>query len=904
MLDHRVSPLLDAMEVGECFARHDGASCYRILHSESGREFVLKHISVPASRDQVDALLLTGAYASEEEADAYYRKEAEALVQEAENRKKLLDCPYILPFLGVQMEKKEDVGYDVYAVLPKRNSLESYLSENAVSHLRGINMGIDLCVALAALREEGYVHGNLKPGNVFFSDTGRFLLGDFGLISTQDMQYAVLPEQYKSPYSAPELAGILGGLNPTVDLYSLGMILYRIYNGNHAPFEDEQTSPKAADAKRTAGEELPAPLYADYELSAIIRKACAFDPKERYQTPDEMRLELESYMRRNAVSDHLIVPPLVTDGELLDPEAAEAEPEPVRFADPEQLDENFKKTFQPEEKKDKKQPQEEVPILSDEPPQLAADRRRLAQKLKQKEKRRKRAWIIFAAVMALLLAAIGLYEFTDLGKGLWHYFVTVEELQVSDVTDDSLKLSLRTNNTNPDDFTALCQDVYGNSYSGRFADGSVLFTGLNPGTQYNLKIELPGTHKLSGPTGVTAVTMDRVEVLTFTAVQGTEEGAVQLNLVVKDEAAEPEKWSLAYGKTGEEPASLDFSGHSVQVQGLETGSEYSFTLTERQDLYLTGQTRTVFTPLPPIQASDLALEAIQNGEATVSWRCAGTLPESWTLSCGDAQGTELPVELLEPKEDENSWICAAKITGLAPDVPYSLKLTAPGLYQPLTMELVDDAIRVSDLTAQPEAEGLRISWTASRDPAEGWILEADCGADAPRSLPVTGNSVLLTTLPELDYKLTLRTADGSRCEGSLSITARSQDYQRFTRLGLGNGITIGTYDTPSQENWSFEDLGGGTVRYHQSDPVTFVITVSDGMPEASEEQVIVQYVIREAGSDKVVHYDTEARSWNSLWNGARWMGQIPWKPSTPGEYTFSIYLNGQRLGTIGFTLLG
>ena len=168
MLDHKVSPLLDAMEVGECFASHDGASCYRILHPESGREFVLKHISVPAGEEKVEALLLSGAYASQAEADAYYRKEAEGLVKEAEARKKLLDCPYILPFLGVQMEKKAGVGYDVYAVLPKRNSLETYLNENAVSHLRGINMGIDLCAALGALREEGYVHANLKPATCSF----------------------------------------------------------------------------------------------------------------------------------------------------------------------------------------------------------------------------------------------------------------------------------------------------------------------------------------------------------------------------------------------------------------------------------------------------------------------------------------------------------------------------------------------------------------------------------------------------------------------------------------------------------------------------------------------------------------------------------------------------------------
>ncbi|MBQ9374146.1 MAG: hypothetical protein IJU06_05015, partial [Oscillospiraceae bacterium] len=151
----KISPLLDAMELGECFSQHEGVSCYALTHPESGREFVLKHISIPASADQVQALLLTGAYASEAEAAEYYRKEAEALVKEAEDRKKLLDCPYILPFLGVQMEPKEEgVGYEVYAVLPKRNSLKDYLEQNAISHLRGINMGIDLCVALSALREE------------------------------------------------------------------------------------------------------------------------------------------------------------------------------------------------------------------------------------------------------------------------------------------------------------------------------------------------------------------------------------------------------------------------------------------------------------------------------------------------------------------------------------------------------------------------------------------------------------------------------------------------------------------------------------------------------------------------------------------------------------------------------
>ena len=911
MLDHKVSPLLDAMEVGECFAQHDGAACYRILHPESGREFVLKHISVPAGEEQVEALLLTGAYASQEEADAYYRKEAEALVREAENRKKLLDCPYILPFLGVQMEKKPGVGYDVYAVLPKRNSLEGYLNENAVSHLRGINMGIDLCVALAALREEGYVHGNLKPGNVFFSDTGRFLLGDFGLISTEDMQYAVLPEQYRSSYSAPELSGFLG-LNETVDIYSLGMILYRIYNGNHAPFEDEKTGTRAAEARRLAGEALPAPIYADYELAEIILKACAFEPAERYQSPEEMRVELEQYMRRNAVSDHLIVPPLVNDEGPVSAEAAAEETEPVRFADPEKMDEQFKKSFKPEASKggkkkkrrddDEPLPISESPILSDEPPQLAADRRRLAAKLKKARQRRKRAWIAFAAAMVLLVTLIGLYEFTDLGKGLWHYFVKVDKLTVSQITADSLRVDIASDAAATDDFIAYCQDAYGNSKSGHFVGGTVFFQDLNPNTQYNIKLELPGLHKLSGATSASAVTKPLTELLTFEAAPGSEGGSVRLELVVKDEATEPETWTLAYGKTGETPQETRFSGHSFQLSGLEAGAEYTFTLLPGQELYLSGKTETVFTPLQSVEASELRLEKIENGEALLRWNCTTELPVSWALRCTGPDGKELPVEIQPPVSGEEGWLCSAAIPNIVPDTAYTVTLSAPGLGAPLSLELRDDIITVSEFSAEATGDGLSLRWTASREPAAGWRVVAAFGDGQQIEELVQGNQCLMAVLPDTDYSLRLEAADGSTVTGSNTASVRSQYDRRFVQMGLDRGTTLGTYYTPDKEEWSFSDLGGGTIRYRHSDRITFVVTAG-GRPVDSSDAVTVLYVVQKA-SGETVNVRTEKLIWNEMWRNGRWYGQIPWLPEEPGSYSFSVYVNSQRMGSIPFTLVG
>ncbi len=948
MSDRKVSPLLDAMEIGECFAKHDGVSCYYIRHPESGREFVLKHISVPASQEQVQALLLTGAYASEAEAADYFRQEAEALVQEVEARKKLLDCPYILPFLGVQMEPKEEgTGYDVYAVLPKRSSLQTFLNDNAVSHLRGINMGIDLCVALAALREEGYVHGNLKPGNVFFSDTGRFLLGDFGLISTQDLQYAVLPEQYRSSYSAPETKDILGGLNATIDLYSLGMILYRIYNGNHAPFEDEQTPAKAAEERRLAGEELPAPIYADYELTEIIRKAIANDPAERYQAPDEMRLDLEQYMRRNAVSDHLIVPPLVTDGEPLSPEQTGEPAEPVHFADPDQLDDEFKAAFTPDagrkkrkdRKKDRKHAEEaEAPAetaepeaeekqtpeaeqkpgteeesasaekkpeakLPDEPaPVITPERRKQAEQARKRRKRKKRAWTVFLVLLVLALGFIALYEFTGLGQGLYHYFVSVDSLEVTDVTADSMKLRLTTN-IDPDDFTAVCQDAYGNSFDGVFHEGVADFTGLTPGTQYTLRVSLDGLHKLSGKTSTSAATVPQTEVLTFSASIGSEEGAVLLSLVTKDENMEPESWTLLYGKAGGEEKQTSFTGHSFQVSGLDTGDEYSFRLVGSEDFYLIGQLETQFTPLPALQVNALNVDSVRDGTAFVSWECVSEPPEEWLLTCTDEAGSELPVTVNPAQLNENSYYCSATVENVVPGVSYELKLSALGMYQPLITELKDLTIQIDRFDAVTAPGTITLTWNANREPDEGWIVTSRCGVDLETQQAVHGTTCVLSVLPEVEYELSIAASDGAPVQGYTNISVRSSSTQRFSYLGIqGRGSTIGTYYTPEEGEFDLNNPGAGTVSFKAGDDITFLITAK-GRAQESEELVTIQYVVRD-DRNRIVNVTEKTAEWNSIWHGDKWYDRIPWIPAEPGSYSFTAYINSCRMTTISFKVEG
>lgn len=93
-------------------------------------------------------------------------------------------------------------------------SLRAFLDHSAMTGLRAVNLGIDLCDALTACRDAGYLFENLKPENVFLTQSGRFLLGDLGLAPLEDLQYASVPENYLGPYSAPELSAITASPKP------------------------------------------------------------------------------------------------------------------------------------------------------------------------------------------------------------------------------------------------------------------------------------------------------------------------------------------------------------------------------------------------------------------------------------------------------------------------------------------------------------------------------------------------------------------------------------------------------------------------------------------------------------------------------------------------------------------
>ena len=88
-------------------------------------------------------------------------------------------------------------------------------------------MGVDICKALELYQKYNIIHRDIKPENIFVSDNGDFKLGDFGIARTIEKTMSDLSKKGTYNYMAPEV--YQGGeYGFSVDLYSLGIVLYRI----------------------------------------------------------------------------------------------------------------------------------------------------------------------------------------------------------------------------------------------------------------------------------------------------------------------------------------------------------------------------------------------------------------------------------------------------------------------------------------------------------------------------------------------------------------------------------------------------------------------------------------------------------------------------------------------------
>ena len=304
-----ISPMLDDFAMGGPISDHDGVRCCPAMRNGSDERYIVKIISVPASSTKLEALLLTGAYSSKESAVAYFKDLAEGILEEKKILDHLAQMEGFVGYEDCQIEPMEDgTGFDVYLLAKYRRSLARQFSREPMTHLGAVNLGLDLCAALAVARRAGYLCVDIKPGNIFLTGDKEYRIGDLGFIKLNSLKYASLPDKYRSEYTAPEVDDAFAAMSTGLDIFAVGLILYQAYNNGDLPFTGKMPEGK-----------LDAPAYADYEMAEIILKACDPDPAQRWENPVQMGQALVDYMQRNGANDIPIVPPKAT--------VKEAEPE-------------------------------------------------------------------------------------------------------------------------------------------------------------------------------------------------------------------------------------------------------------------------------------------------------------------------------------------------------------------------------------------------------------------------------------------------------------------------------------------------------------------------------------------------------------------------------------------------
>jgi uncharacterized protein YjdB/serine/threonine protein kinase len=208
-------------------------------------------------------------------------------------------------------ERQDNIGWDIVFRMELLTNLTEYMMHHNLSQETIIKLGIDICKALELCQKYNIIHRDIKPDNIFISAHGDFKLGDFGIARQVEKTTSGLSKRGTFTYMAPE---VYKGekYDATADIYSLGLMLYRLLNYNRTPFLPNYpepityTSREAAIAKRISGETLPAPANVEGALADIILKACAYNPGERYQSPQLMRAALEKVLQEGDHASRMI----------------------------------------------------------------------------------------------------------------------------------------------------------------------------------------------------------------------------------------------------------------------------------------------------------------------------------------------------------------------------------------------------------------------------------------------------------------------------------------------------------------------------------------------------------------------------------------------------------------------
>src|SRR5258708_3291650 len=275
-----VGKSLDQYQLLSLLGRGGMAAVYRSHQPSMDRDVAIKVIS--------------GQLADDPTFIARFEREARLIAK--------LQHPHILPVYD--FGRRDGVLYLVMRLV-EGGSLDERLRQGPLSLDVAAQMFTDIASALTYAHDQGIIHRDLKPNNILLDSKDNPYLTDFGIAKMmQDStgQITATGTIIGTPsYMAPEMwRG--EAVDARTDIYSLGIMLYEMVTGA-LPFKGD--TPYALMYKHFDAP-LPSLHGTQYDLpdalSAVINRAVAKKPQDRYGSADEMAADLRDALAGKSVT--------------------------------------------------------------------------------------------------------------------------------------------------------------------------------------------------------------------------------------------------------------------------------------------------------------------------------------------------------------------------------------------------------------------------------------------------------------------------------------------------------------------------------------------------------------------------------------------------------------------------
>ena len=259
----------------------------------------LKHITIPTKKQYIDVLNSMGGDHSK--ADNYFAEVLKRVTGEIQIISQLSEtgCKNIVRYYENDIvETPPPKTYDIYILMEYLTPFDDFVFNNELKVSDVIKLGKDILAALVSCHSQNIIHRDIKDDNIFIGTDNTYKLGDFGVSKLLNDRSRAESMKGTPNYIAPEVYLGKEKYDNTVDLYSLGIVLYRLLNKLRFPFlpdypnSYDSNDEEQAFEKRIKGETPNLPINAKNELGQVILKSIS-NRKDRFNSADEFLKALE-----------------------------------------------------------------------------------------------------------------------------------------------------------------------------------------------------------------------------------------------------------------------------------------------------------------------------------------------------------------------------------------------------------------------------------------------------------------------------------------------------------------------------------------------------------------------------------------------------------------------------------